>query len=111
MLCFGAFTVVAAGLWRGGTVSSCGCFGEVTSPPSAAHVVVTAAAAAVSARAAWIDVPGLLDEPLRSLPVLVAGLTTLLFVYLCLVDLPRLQGAVRAQRNVQPQPPTGATPT
>ena len=114
MLCFGAFTVVAAGLWRGGTVSSCGCFGEVTSPPSAAHVVVTAAAAAVSARAAWIDVPGLLDEPLRSLPVLVAGLTALLFVYLCLVDLPRLQGAVRAQRNRNPSrrhpDMTGASP-
>ena len=101
MLCFVAFTVVAAGLWREGEVSSCGCFGEVTSPPSLAHVLVTAAATLVSARAAWADVPGLADAPLRSLPVLIAGLTTLGVVYLCLVDLPRLGDAVRQQRRLR----------
>lgn len=101
MLCFVAFTVVATALWREGEVSSCGCFGEVTSPPSLAHVLVTAAATLVSARAAWVDAPGLLDEAGRALPVLVAGLTTLGLVYLCLVDLPRLTDAVRQQRRLR----------
>jgi hypothetical protein len=98
-LCFVAFTVVAAALWRRGTVSSCGCFGEVTSPPSAAHVVVTAAGAVVSGRAALAGVRGLLDDPLSSLPALVAGLAALGLVYLCLVDLPRLADAVRLHRG------------
>jgi hypothetical protein len=99
MLCFAAFTIVATALWRRGTVSSCGCFGEVASPPSLAHVVITLAGTIISARAALVGVPGLVDASGGALAVLLTGLVALGPVYLCLVDLPRLSDALRLHRG------------
>ena len=52
MLCFVAFTVVAAALWRGGR-SLLRLLRRGDLAAELAHVVVTAAAAPISARAAW----------------------------------------------------------
>jgi hypothetical protein len=90
-LCYVAFAVVATAFWRHGGLPSCGCFGEVASPPGPLHVAVTAAGALISTRGALVDAPA----PIDHLPSLVLGLVTLGLVYLVLVDLPRLGAARR----------------
>jgi hypothetical protein len=89
--CYVAFAAAAVAFWWRGELPSCGCFGEVESPPSLVHVAVTTAGAAVSARAALIEAPSPLHQPLAT----VAGVAALALVYLLLVDLPRLIAAVR----------------
>lgn len=90
-LCYVAFVVVAAAFWRHGGLASCGCFGEIESPPGPLHVAVTAAGVAVSVQAALVDAPAPLDHP----GPVAAGLVALGLVYLVLVDLPRLRSARR----------------
>jgi len=52
-LSYAGFAVfVGAALARGGTVSSCGCFGEPDTPPTLTHLLVCAAGAAGAAAAA-----------------------------------------------------------
>jgi hypothetical protein len=94
-LCYIGFVVVALALWRHGGVASCGCFGEIESPPGPVHVVVTAAGVAVSARAALEAAPA----PIDHLPSLALGVVALGVVYLVLVDLPRLGAARRLHRG------------
>ena len=90
-LCYVGFVVVAVAFWRHGGLASCGCFGEVDSPPGPLHVAVTAAAALVSARATLETAPA----PVDHLPSAALGLAALGLVYLLLVDLPRLGAARR----------------
>jgi hypothetical protein len=93
--CYAAFVVVAAVFWRRGELPSCGCFGEVESPPSLVHVAVTALGAALSAVAAVNGAGAPVDRPWA----LVAGLAALPLVYLVLVDLPRLLAATALHRG------------
>lgn len=94
-LCYVGFVVVATAFWRRGELPSCGCFGEVESPPSVLHVVVTAVGALVSAHAALVGAPSPAHQPLAA----AAGVLALAPVYLLLVDLPRLMAAVRFGRG------------
>src|SRR3954447_1313905 len=58
-LAFTAFVVLAM---RGGTaLQSCGCFGEVETPPSEVHVLVDVGFAFAALAAAVLGVPGLTD--------------------------------------------------
>lgn len=72
---FTAFVVVA--LRSGGAVSSCGCVGREDTPPTAAHLAVTATLATVAAAAALTGMPGLPTQVSAS-PV--AGVLTLAIV-------------------------------
>jgi hypothetical protein len=54
---FGAFILLV--YRRGGIVSSCGCFGEVDSPPTVLHLVLNVGAAVTAIIAATNDAPGI----------------------------------------------------
>lgn len=88
---FSAFVVVA--IHRGGVVASCGCVGRDDTPPTIAHVVLTAALAALSAAAAYDGDAGLLTAagPLSD-RFLAAGFAVLIgwLGWLALSQLPRL---------------------
>ena len=89
---FACFVVLA--LWRGGAVSSCGCFGAPDTPPTAVHVLVTTAASAVALAAALGDPPGplpgaLADLPLLGLPFLLVTGCCVWFAYAAVAVLPR----------------------
>jgi hypothetical protein len=66
---FAAF--VGAALLRGGTVSSCGCFGQADTPPTRMHLGLDLAAAAVAVLAALRPVDGLAGA-LAARPLLLA---------------------------------------
>jgi hypothetical protein len=95
---FTAFVLVA--LRRGGVLASCGCFGKADVPPTAGHVVVTAALAAVAAAVAARplgDLPTLLgDAPGAGLPLVVATAAVAVPCYLALALLPGLSPRARA---------------
>lgn len=53
-LTYAGFTVfVGLALRRGGVLDSCGCFGRADTPPTLAHLLVTAAAALTGLAVAW----------------------------------------------------------
>ncbi len=82
---------VAVALARPGLVRSCGCFGRPDTPPTAAHLVVNLAAAAVAAAVAVIG-GGRLDvasQPLLGLPLVLLTAACAWFGYLALALLPR----------------------
>jgi hypothetical protein len=96
---FVAFTVVGALLWKLGGVASCGCFGATETPPGPVHVAVTTAGALFGA-AAIASAPGgplaaALGEGWAGLAAIASGLLLLGLLYLCLVAVPPLAGAVR----------------
>lgn len=96
-LAFAGFVVVA--IHAGGAVSSCGCFGEVETPPSAAHVVLNTALAAVALTTAATSAPSLAGtlsrQPAAGVPFLaLVGLG----VYLCYLVLTALPQALAAAR-------------
>jgi hypothetical protein len=77
----------------GSPLQSCGCFGEITTPPSVIHVVTNGLLAAASAAAAIgglrSTADALADQPGAGVPfVLLVGITTYL-VYVLLTDLAR----------------------
>lgn len=81
-LAFAAFVVVALG--ADVPLQSCGCFGQVDTPPSGAHVVLDVAAAIAVIAALVTDTPGLrttlADQPWHAVPFL---LLATICVYLC----------------------------
>ncbi len=99
-LSYAGFAIfVGYAMARGGSISSCGCFGKPDSPPTALHVVVNAGAALVAAAAAiWpakSPVAELAASPgagvaLVALVLVIAGLA-----YLALAEWPRLMGVIR----------------
>lgn len=97
-VCYVGFVLVALAFWHRGELPSCGCFGEVESPPSFLHVLVTAGGAIASIRAAAVAAPAPWHQP----GAVAAGLIALGLVYLLLVDLPRLLAAVRLHKGAAP---------
>ena len=93
---FAAFVLLAFG--RGGTVSSCGCFGEVDSPPTVLHVVLNLAAALVAAAAARAGGPAMGDV-VGGVPEIVvfAALVALLayLAFLAMAVLPKTMARAR----------------
>jgi hypothetical protein len=89
---FACFVVLA--LWRGGAVSSCGCFGAPDTPPTLVHVLVTTAASAVALATAVGHPPGPLldalgDMPLLGLPFLLVTGCCVWLAYAAVAVLPR----------------------
>jgi hypothetical protein len=87
---FSAFLVVA--LRRGGAVSSCGCVGRGDTPPTRAHLAVTAALALTSAVAAVAGADGLSTIGWSATALTAIGLAALgcWLVWLVFTALPRL---------------------
>jgi hypothetical protein len=98
---FTAFVVAA--LRAGGAVSSCGCVGREDTPPTPAHVVVTATLAVICGVAA-IGSPDGVPAMVGDAPgtaVVVVGLAALIgwLCWLALAELPRLSPASWAPRR------------
>ena len=92
-LAFTGFVLLARR--RGGVLASCGCFGRSDTPPTATHVVVTAAlaagAAAVCVRPLG-PLTGVLDAaPAAGLPLVLATAAVAVSAYLVLALLPLLR--------------------
>jgi len=87
---FSGFLVVA--LRRGGAVSSCGCVGRADTPPTRAHLAVTAALASTSVCAAVWDADGLSTLGWSAQSVTVLGFAALggWLVWLVFTSLPHL---------------------
>lgn len=97
---FGAFVLRVRSV--GGVLASCGCFGRDDTPPTAAHVVLTATAAVVAAGVAFEPV-GRLDGllvagPGGGLPLLLATAAVAVTSYLVLALLPVLRTSSRTAR-------------
>lgn len=94
---FAAFVFYARA--RGGTISSCGCFGKADSPPTAAHIIVNLVAAATAAVAAIWPAGSALSElahsPGAGLPLTALILVTTGLAYLALAEWPKLAGILR----------------
>jgi hypothetical protein len=58
-LAYGAFAATASLLVRADRSADCGCFGQASSPASAAHVALNAGACGVAIAAALVRPPGL----------------------------------------------------
>ena len=101
--CYAAFVVVAVGLWRGGDVESCGCFGAVESEPGLVHVVVTTVGLALALGAALDGARGplaaALDDAGEGPLLLVSAALATVLVVLVLAELPKLTTAVRDVRG------------
>jgi hypothetical protein len=99
-LSYAGFAVfVGYAMARGGSISSCGCFGKADSAPTSLHVVVNVAAALIAAAAALgaarSPVAELAHSPgagvaMVALVLVIAGLA-----YLALAEWPRLAGVMR----------------
>lgn len=92
---FAGFVLLA--LRRGGSVSSCGCFGKSDTPPTMAHLVLNVSAAAI-ALAATITPPAsfldiLADQPALGIPFIAFVVMGAWLGYLALTLLPTLQTA------------------
>ena len=96
---YAAFTgFVVLALRRGGTLSSCGCFGRADTPPTPTHAVTTAALALVAAAAVAAPV-----APLEAGEPVLLGFAALLawLCYLVLAVLPTASArAVLSTRKV-----------
>lgn len=89
---------------RGGSISSCGCFGKPDSPPTVAHIVVNVAAALIAAAAAAWPAGSPLHElagsPAAGVALALLILVTTGLAYLALAEWPRLVGVLR-EREAQ----------
>jgi hypothetical protein len=97
-LAFTAFVVIAM---RGGTaLQSCGCFGEVETPPSEVHVLLDVGFACTALASAVFGVPALTDtvraQPWGGAPFLFLVAVTVGLSYVMLTTLPI---ALRAARR------------
>jgi hypothetical protein len=94
---FAAFVLYARA--RGGSISSCGCFGKPDTPPTAAHVAVNAGAALIAAAAAaWPSrspVGELARSPGTGVPLVALILVTAVLAFLALAEWPRLVAVMR----------------
>ena len=86
----------------GGVLASCGCFGRSDTPPTAVHVVVTAACTVVAGAVA-VRPLGRLDDvlaagPWAGAPLVLATAAVAVLSYLVLALLPALLTAPRTVR-------------
>lgn len=92
---YGAFAVfLALALGRGWSLSSCGCFGEPDTPPTALHLVLDvalAAGAALSATARRAPLAEVAHRPLWGVGLLAVSVVTAGLVYLVMARLPHLK--------------------
>jgi len=97
---FAAFVIYARA--RGGSISSCGCFGKPDTPPTVAHIVVNIGAAlTAAAAAAWparSPAGELARSPGAGIPLAVLILVTTALAYLALAEWPRLVAVLRQGR-------------
>jgi uncharacterized protein YjeT (DUF2065 family) len=97
---FTIFVIVA--LRSGGVIASCGCVGRPDTPPTLAHILVTAAFAVLTGVAAAVGSTGVLTLTTSSASttnqVAVIGFAVLLawLAWLSLAELPRLRAIVRS---------------
>jgi hypothetical protein len=98
---FAAFVVLA--LARGVMLRSCGCFGQLDTPPTAVHVVVNLAAAVVAGLTALGGGPGLgeviADQPFAGVPFLLLTAGAAYAMYLVLAVLPQTTRAALVGRQ------------
>ena len=82
---------------RGGVLASCGCFGRADTPPTTAHVVVTASLALLAGAVAVAPLGTLPDVlatgPGAGLPLVLAAVTVAVLVHGVLALLPTLRTA------------------
>jgi hypothetical protein len=94
---FAAF--VGYAMARGGSISSCGCFGKADSAPTALHLVVNVAAALIAAIAALSPARSplaeLADSPGAGVAIVVLVAVIAGLAYLALAEWPRLVGVMR----------------
>lgn len=95
-LAFAGF--VAYAREKGGVLATCGCFGELDTPPTRLHVAVDlmfcAAAAGAAATAHAGTVTGILShQPLDGVPMLLASAATAVLAFAALSGLARVQAA------------------
>ncbi len=94
---FAGFVLLA--LRRGLSIQSCGCFGRVDTPPSAAHLAVNLSAAAtavgwaVTADRSFVSQLG--DHLAEGIPLLVLSLVGVYLVYVALTAFPETMAEVR----------------
>lgn len=98
----GLASFVVFARWRGGAVSSCGCFGTPDTPPTMVHVLVTISASALAlATAAGHPTGPLLDAlsgmPLLGLPFLFLTGCCVWFAYAAVAVLPRTLALTKPQ--------------
>lgn len=91
-MAFALFVINA--LLRKLSISSCGCFGKVDTPPTLVHVVVNFLAVVVAAWGAITDSSSIIDvlrvQPLAGIPYLVFVAAGTYLLFLLLGELPRL---------------------
>jgi hypothetical protein len=97
---FAAF--VGYAMARGGSISSCGCFGKADSAPTALHLVVNVAAALIAAVGAIAalsparsPLAELADSPGAGVAMVVLVAVIAGLAYLALAEWPRLVGVMR----------------
>ena len=95
---FAFFSVFIFFALRNGQVTSCGCFGATTSPPSVLHLFANLIFMATSLLAVGVDdLSNILDDqPAKGVPFVIAILLGALSTYLIMAFAPRLLG----RRNV-----------
>ena len=99
-LSYAGFAVfVGYAMARGGSISSCGCFGKPDSPPTRLHIVVNVGAALIAATAAvWparSPAAELAASPGAGAALVALVLVTAALAYLALAEWPRLMGVIR----------------
>jgi hypothetical protein len=101
------FAVVAYARWRGGPLATCGCFGRPDTPPTALHLVIDLALAAVAATVAVTAPPAntlglqLAHQPWAGFPLLFVSAVGL---WLTALALSALGALTAARRAAQPGP-------
>jgi hypothetical protein len=91
-LAFAGFVIRAR--TQGRALSSCGCFGQLDTPPTLLHVVVNVAAAgvaiAVAATGSASVVSVVADQPMFGLPFILLTVTATYLMFLALTAMPRV---------------------
>jgi hypothetical protein len=101
------FAVAAYARWRGGPLATCGCFGRPDTPPTALHLSIDLALAAVAAVVA-VDAPAqntlglqLTHQPWAGIPLLFVSAVGL---WLTALALSALGALTAARRTARPSP-------
>jgi hypothetical protein len=103
-LAFAAFVLVA--MHSDAPIASCGCFGQIDTPPSAVHVVIDLIAAGVAVAVACapddFSLAHVLDhQPALGIPFVLLVIVGLYAVFLSFTALPKTMAAARATRELR----------
>ena len=106
-LSYAGFAVfVLAALRRDTPIASCGCFGEIDSPPTVAHALLCAAAATCSAVVATRGAPRfttvMSHQPWNGIPLVLLIALAAYVAFLVMAVLPRTMAAARDEVQVRP---------